>query len=108
IQRFIASPSATPCSPIYSPLTIFPLHPPRCSPILLTMLFASINPADGARISAHRGHTPAEIDSRIDTATQAFTTWNQLTPARRSILLRRLGRTLRAQSAPLSALITSY
>ena len=71
------------------------------------MLFASINPADGARISAHRGHTPAEIDSRIDTATQAFTTWNQLTPARRSILLRRLGRTLRAQSAPLSALITA-
>lgn len=71
------------------------------------MPFVSINPTDGTRISTHRGHTPAEIDSRLDAATLAFTAWNQFTPARRATLLRRLGRTLRAQFAPLAALITA-
>ena len=71
------------------------------------MSLASINPATGRRISRRRVYLAAEISSKTDRAQRAFAGWRQLTPARRARHLRALGKTIRANSQSLAALITA-
>src|SRR3546814_20875027 len=69
-------------------------------------MIASTNPATGETVARFDAHDDSALDARLAAAERAQKEWHRTPLAARTDLLRRLAALLRAQSAPLAALIT--
>ena len=64
------------------------------------------SPVDGAEIARVRSDTPLGAEQKIAGASAAFAAWRNVPAPRRGELIRLFGEELRAQKAPLGALVT--
>jgi len=63
-------------------------------------------PVDGSEIAQLRHHSPAEAETMVARAHEAFLSWREVPPPRRGELVRLLGEELRAGKSELGALVT--
>ncbi len=71
------------------------------------MPFVATNPATGERIAEYAAHTPAQLDSRLERASAAFTQWRATQPAQRATLMRTAAELIEGEIPVIAELLTS-